>query len=167
MGLQKAFGITFQNRKEIFAMSELILWKNQEISKLRDDLDRLINRCWADLGVDLFLNRVSEGISVDTFETKDALIVKAKLQDMDPKDLDISLSEDTLTIRGKRQEQVVQDGSYYNRVERRLASFSRTIPLPFKVKAQDVKATYKEGFLEIVLPRSRPKRVRLIKIEIR
>ncbi|MEE9420386.1 MAG: hypothetical protein V3W43_12955, partial [Desulfatiglandaceae bacterium] len=60
-------------------MSELIVWKNQEIRKLRRDLDRLIDRCWADLGVSLFLCRVTEDISVETFETKDALIVKAEL----------------------------------------------------------------------------------------
>ncbi len=148
-------------------MSELILWKNQEMSKLRKDLDNLINRCWADLGVNLFLGKVSEGISVDTIETKDALIVKAKLPDIDPKDLDISLSEESLKIKGTKQEQIVQDGSYYNRVERRLASFSRSIPLPFKVKVQDVKATLKQGVLEIVLPKSRPRRARFVKIEIK
>lgn len=148
-------------------MSQLILWKNQEMTKLRRDLDRLINRCWAELGVNLFLGRVSEGITVETFETKDAFIVKVELGNIHPNDVDISLSEDRLTIRGKRQEEVVQDSSYYNRVERRLASFSRSIQLPFKVRTEEVKATLKEGVLEIVLPRWRPKKARVIKIEVK
>ena len=148
-------------------MSELILWKNQEMSKLRRDLDCLINRCWADLGMSLFLGKVSQGISADMFETEDALIVKAELHGIDPQDLDISLTEDNLTIKGKRREEIVQDGSYYNRVQRRLASFSRNIPLPFKVKVEDVKATFKKGLLEIVMPKWSPKKTRFIKIEIK
>jgi HSP20 family protein len=146
-------------------MLELIVWKNQEIRKLRRDLDRLIDRCWADLGVSLFLCRVTEDISVETFETKDALIVKAELHGMDPKDLDISLSQDTLTIKGEKQIEIVQDGGYYSRVERRLASFSRSIPLPFRVKVEGIKATFKQGVLEIVLPKWRPKKAHFIKIE--
>ena len=53
-------------------MSQLIVWKNQEMSKLRRDLDRLINRCWDDLGMNLFLGEVTQDISVEIFETKDA-----------------------------------------------------------------------------------------------
>ncbi len=147
-------------------MSELIVWKNQEMSKLRRDLDRLINRCWDDLGMNLFLGEVTQDISVEIFETKDALTVRAELLDTNPKDLDISLSQDKLIIKGRRHEEIVRDGSYYNRVERRLASFSQSIPLPFRVRVEDIRATFKQGVLDIVLPKWRPKKTRFIKIEV-
>jgi HSP20 family protein len=147
-------------------MSELIVWKNQAMSKLRKDLDHLINRCWDDLGASLFVGNVAADISVEAFETKDALIVKAELPDLDRKDLDISLSQDKLTIKGKRRVKIVREGSYYNTVERLRASFSRTVRIPFRVRIEGIEATFRQGVLEVVLPKWRPRKAHFIKIEI-
>ena len=56
-------------------MSELILWKEEEINKLKRDIDRLFDRCWSDFGVCRFLGEVSEGFSIKLTETEDNLVV--------------------------------------------------------------------------------------------
>ncbi len=112
-------------------MSELIPWMDKEINKMRRDMDRLFNRCWPDIGAELFLEDVSRGFSLETFLTEDTFLIKAVLPGIDPKTLDITISDDKLTIKGSKKEVSVEGSGYYKRVERKLSRFSRTIPLPF------------------------------------
>jgi HSP20 family protein len=148
-------------------MSELILWKDQEMRKLRRDMDRLFSRCWSDLGVDLFLEECSGAPSIDMTETEDALIVRATLKGVKPENLDITLSGDTLIISGKRSEESVDDTGFYPRVERRLSSFQRTLSLPCKVEVDDIEASFKEDHLKIILPKLKSKPVHGIRVKIR
>jgi len=148
-------------------MSELILWKNQQINKLRRDMNRLFERCWSDFGVSLFVEKVSEDISIEMTETDDTLIVKATLEGINPEDLDISVTYDALTISGKKKKKAVEDSSYYYRVERTFSSFERTIQLPCRVDVENTEAIYKEGILKIILPKQSPEKVQRIRIKVK
>lgn len=149
-------------------MSELILWKDEEMSKLRRDIDRLFDRCRSDFGVCRFLGEVSEGFSIKLTETEDTLIVRAELEGVNPENLDVSITHDTLlAIKGEKRVETVEDGGYYHRVKRRFRSFSRTFRLPCRVKVSEIKATYKQGVLNIVMPKWKPQRPRCIKVEIK
>lgn len=148
-------------------MSELILWKNRQINKLRRDMNRLFERCWSDFGDSLFAEKISEDLSIEMTETDDTLVVKATLKDINPEDLDISLTNDTLTISGEKKGKTVEDSSYYYRIERTSGSFKRTIQLPCRIDIENTRATYKKGVLNIILPKQAPEKVQCIKIKVK
>ena len=146
-------------------MSELIPWMDKEINKMRRDMDRLFSRCWPDIGAELFLEDVSGGISLETVLTEDIFLIKAVLTGIDPKSLDISVTDDKLTIKGSKREESVEGSGYYKRVERKLSCFSRTIPLPFYTQIREIKATLSRGILNIVVPKWKPQKACCIEIK--
>ncbi len=147
-------------------MSELILWMDREISKMKKDMDRLFRETWPEIGVDLFREKVSQQIPVETFMTDDAFIVRALLPGVDRKSLDIAAVDYQLTIRGSKKEASDEDHGYFRHVQRKLRSFSRTIPLPFKPEPENIKATLKDDVLTIRIAKEDPKKKRYIRIEL-
>jgi HSP20 family protein len=89
-------------------------------------------------------------------------IVTAELPGILLDDIDISVEEDTLTLRGKREPEMETEDMTYHRRERRYGSFLRTFRVPFRVDAGKVEATFRNGVLSIVLPRAeeeKPKKI--------
>ena len=148
-------------------MSELILWKNQEITKLRRDMRRLFNRFWYDFGVPIFPEGITEPTSIDLSETEDTLIIRAMFPDVDPEDMDISVTGDTLFIKVETREETVESTGRYRRLERRSGSFSRTISLPCRVKVDEIEATYEEGLLKITMPKCAPEEACGVRIQVK
>jgi HSP20 family protein len=148
-------------------MSELILWKNQEITKLRRDMRRLFNRFWYDFGVPIFPEGITEPPSIDLSETEDTLIIRAMFSDVDPEDMDISVTGDTLFIKVETREETVESTGRYRRLERRSGSFSRTISLPCRVKVDEIEATYEEGLLKITMPKCAPEEACGVRIQVK
>lgn len=103
-----------------------------------------------------WLDDNNEGeLSVDVFQTADSIVVKSTIAGVQPEDIDISINNDMLTIRGERrhEEQVQEDDYFYQ--ECYWGSFSRSIILPVEVKAEEVDATLKNGVLTVKLPKAR------------
>jgi HSP20 family protein len=102
--------------------------------------------------------------AVDIYEDGDNLVLKADLPDINEKDLDLRIENNTLTLRGERKfEKKVNEESYF-RVERRYGSFSRSFSLPNTVNSEAIKAEYKSGVLTVVLPKreeSKPKQIKV------
>lgn len=102
--------------------------------------------------------------AVDILDKKEHIIVKAEVPGVDKKDLSISISEDELTIKGEvKREQEINEKDYYH-CERTYGMFSRTLVLPTTVNKDKAKASYKDGILEITLPKSelaKPKEIKL------
>ncbi|HXC93939.1 MAG TPA: Hsp20/alpha crystallin family protein [Geobacteraceae bacterium] len=91
--------------------------------------------------------------SVDMFEEGNELVIKAELAGIKKEDIKVEISGNTLTLSGeKRGEEKVQKKDYY-RVEQSYGSFCRSLELPEGVKGDEVKASYKDGLLEIRVPR--------------
>jgi HSP20 family protein len=148
-------------------MLELTLWKNQEIDRLRRDMDRLFARLWDDFGMPLFPRIARDVPSIGLSESGDKLIISTEIPGLNPEDLDISVTEDRLHITGKTKQESVDKGDTYHSVERRYGSFSRDIPLPCRVMKEEVTATYEGGVLTIVMPKCKPEAARALKITIR
>jgi HSP20 family protein len=146
-------------------MSELTLWKKQEMGKLRRDLARVFRRIGSDFGVPVSFLEVAELFPVELSETESSVVLKAELPGMKPENFDMSVTEDSLTLKGESREERVEESDRYQRVEQRSRSFSRTVALPCRIVPDDVKATYKDGILRIVLPKCKPKKARVITIE--
>ena len=134
-------------------MSELTLWKNKQMNKLRKDMDHLFGRLWTGFGAAVFPGESAGALFIDLSETEDTLTVRAELPGIDPDKLDISVISDRLSISGEKTDEAVESGVYYHRVERRFGFFSRTVRLPCMVKVEDIKVTYKKGVLNIVMPK--------------
>ena len=147
-------------------MAGLIIWKNQEMSKMRRDIDRLFDRLWDDYDMPLFPTTPRGVPFIDIFETKDNLIIKAEIPGINPEELEISITDDNLTIKGETKHEIIRERENYHRMERRYGSFSRTLKLPCRVLIEDVNATYKKGVLHIVMPKCKPDKARQIKVRV-
>ncbi len=103
---------------------------------------------------------------VDVFEEKDDIVVKAELPGMTKEDIEVSLTDHTLTIKGeKKKEEEVKEENYY-RSERSYGSFVRTLELPTEVYADKVKATFKNGVLEVRVPKTEEAKTKEIKVKV-
>lgn len=91
---------------------------------------------------------------VDVTESEKEIRVAAELPGIDEKDIDVSVTRDTLTIKGEKKEEKEEDGKDYYRMERSYGSFCRTIPLPAEVETEKIAASYKKGILNIKIPKS-------------
>ena len=89
--------------------------------------------------------------SIDMFEEKNEVVIKVELPGMKKEDIDISLTDNTITLSGeKKKEEKIEKINYY-RMERSQGSFKRSFHLPAKVKSDKAKASFKDGVLEIQL----------------
>ena len=91
---------------------------------------------------------------VDVTETEKEIKITAELPGIDEKDIDVSVTRDTLTLKGEKKEEKEDNGKDYYRMERSYGSFSRTIPLPVEVDTEKILASYKKGILNIKIPKS-------------
>ena len=104
--------------------------------------------------------------AIDVYEEKDEVVVKAELPGLSKEDLDVTLTESTLTLKGqKKKEEEVKEKNFY-RSERSSGSFVRTIDLPAEVKTDQVKASFKNGVLEIRLPKTEDAKRKVTKVKI-
>jgi HSP20 family protein len=104
---------------------------------------------------------------VDIFSTGDhELVIKAEIPGMNKDDIDITVENFTLTIRGeKKAEQTVKDDQFH-RVERNYGAFTRSFALPHTVDANKVEASYKDGVLTIKLPQREEAKPKQIKVNV-
>jgi len=107
-------------------------------------------------------------MEMDVSETDDAITIRCDMPGMDKEDIDISLKGNVLTIKGERkvEEETKDEEGRVVRKERRFGSFARTFTLPGKVKTEDIKTSYEEGVLTIIVPKEKPKPEKEIKIKV-
>jgi HSP20 family protein len=148
-------------------MPGLTVWKEREIDRLRRDMERLFARLWDDFGIPRF-PRISKTIPAMDLSVKgENLVIRAEIPGIDPEDLDISVTEDRLHIKGLVKQESVNEDENFHRVERKYGTFARDIRLPCRVMKEEVEATYKEGILTIVLPKCRPEPDRTFRVTVR
>lgn len=150
-------------------MANLIRWNPL------DDVQRMRENFYRFFGPDFLfpwsgrdhLESGTWGPSVDVRETKTHIIVHAEIPGVDPKDLDVTITEDALSLRGVvRQEADIEEHGY-RRIERRYGSFQRTIPFPVSVKHNEAEANYQNGILKISVPKAEPGVGKAVKLQIR
>jgi HSP20 family protein len=104
--------------------------------------------------------------AVDIYETSEHIVMKAELPGLTRDDIDIQLQNNILTLRGERKfEKDVKQESYL-RVERSYGPFQRTFSLPAEIQQDEIRATFSDGVLELVLPKAERARPKQIKIEV-
>jgi HSP20 family protein len=104
--------------------------------------------------------------SVDVFEEGDEVVVKAELPGISKEDIDVKVTDDVVTISGeKKKEEKVEKKNYY-RIERSYGSFTRSFRLPTEVQAEKASAKFKEGVLEIRIPKTEEAKKKEKKVSI-
>jgi HSP20 family protein len=104
--------------------------------------------------------------AVDLYEDNNELVAKVELPGLDKDDIDVSISDHTLTVKAeKKQEEEIKDKNYY-RVERSHGAIRRSVELPADVETENIKAIYKNGLLEIRMPRAREEQNKQKRIEV-
>ena len=134
----------------------------RNMTSLRNAMDRLFEdsvvrpgRVWPEL------ERAE--LALDVYQTDSDVVIKATLPGVKPEEVDISITGDTLTIKGEHEEeQEVKEENYLHR-ERRYGAFNRSILVPVQVKADKAEAVFENGVLTLTLPKA--EEVKQIKVK--
>jgi HSP20 family protein len=129
----------------------------REMTSLQGQVDRLVDSMWSG-------RRQSWVPAVDVFDERDAVVLKAELAGMKPDDIQIEVEDNVLTIKGERAFNEKVDDERYHRVERRFGSFRRSLALPQGIKADETKAVYEDGILEVRVPKAAAEQPRRIEV---
>ncbi len=103
--------------------------------------------------------------AVDVFDTNDAVVLRAELPGMKVDDIQIEVDDNVLSLKGERTFEENVDEERYYRVERRYGAFQRSLALPQGVKADEIRATYEDGVLEVTVPKAEAERPRRIEVK--
>jgi len=104
--------------------------------------------------------------SLDVFEEKDEIVVKADLPGMNKDEIEVTVTENVVTIKGeKKKEEEVKEKDYYRR-ERSYGSFVRSVQLPSEVKSDQIKANFKDGVLEVRMPKTEEAKKKSVSVKI-
>lgn len=106
-------------------------------------------------------------VKVDVFEDKNGVTVKADLPGLNEDDIDVTLFDSTLTIRGEKKAEKEDKGENFYMMERSFGSFSRSINLPYKADINKIEAEYKQGVLTITVPRPKTAEGQMKKIKVK
>ena len=158
-------------------MRSLIPWKwgessssspDKAVTEFRKEVDDLFSRFFGSEGW-LPSGYFSRGFTpaVDMSETDTEILVKAELPGVDPKEIEVNIAGTTLTIKGEKKEEREEKTENMHRVERSYGSFFRSINLPCEINEDKIEATFKDGVLNLKLPKTEPDKKRTIKIDVK
>jgi len=151
-----------------FQRPELATWSPfRQLSVLRDEIDRLFES-----PLHALTNTSQQFLSgwlpsIDLFEDRDHLTLRAELPGMRNEDIDIALHGDVLTISGERKEDKKFEDAQTFRSERFLGKFQRAVTLPMPVAADKVDASYTDGVLTVTLPKAEEAKPRQIEVKVK
>jgi len=130
----------------------------REMERMRREMDRLLTG-WP---TGFWRSVVPSYPHMNVWMNEDGAIVAAELPGVSPEDIDISVLNDTLTLKGCRQPHELAEGETTHRRERGCGTFIRTLQLPFQVAAEGIEASFEKGVLHVALPRAeadKPKKI--------
>jgi HSP20 family protein len=136
----------------------------REMRSMRRMMDRFFEEPYRLLGMGE--GEESRSMRVDMHETENEIVIEAALPGVKPEDCDISLRDDSITVSGeiKSERKEEEEGQVYLQ-ERYYGRFQRTIPLPTPVNADKAEATFHDGILRVVMPKSEEQKARHISIK--
>ncbi len=139
----------------------------RDLISIQDRMNRLFDQT-------LSRSRAEEGITasawtpaVDIYETPEMIVLKAELPGVTREDIDIQIRDNTLTLRGERRFAKDVREENYLRIERVYGTFQRNFTLPTTIRQEGIKAVFKDGVLELMLPKAEEAKPKKIAIEIR
>jgi HSP20 family molecular chaperone IbpA len=141
-------------------MSDLILWKNQELQKIKQDMDELLASFMRDFSHPFCHDMLAKTPRMTTFETESSFIVKMDIPNLSPQSLEVILVNHDLIIQGEQD--LPPSGTHGPATQK----FSSRVNLSGHILQQGIRATYREGTLMITLPRKTKPERRKIQVSI-
>ena len=148
-------------------MANLVRWRSpfRELSTVQNEMNDVFDR---------FFGRETERPEwwgegfppANISETNDNVVVTLEIPGMDPKDIDVSVAGDVLTVKGEKKQDKEEKGETWHRTERSYGTFSRTFTLPVGVDPAKSKATLKQGVLEVRLPKAARAKSAPVKVRV-
>jgi HSP20 family protein len=137
----------------------------RDLLSMRDDMNRLFSEFFGRTeGQEGSWMSGTWAPPVDIHETDDALVLQAELPGFSKEDVNVELKDNSLTLKGQRQDEKEVEEEQYHRRERTYGGFQRTFMLPATVDSEKVTATYKDGVLELRLPKRETAKAKRIAI---
>jgi len=148
-------------------MPELVIWKRQKISKLRKDMDRMLEKTLGEFGPSSCPGAALKKPHFELVETDRDIILSAEIPGMDPKDIEIGVIDNVLTITGEIRQNSVNEDINHRRLERRCSTFSKSISIPGRIIVSRIKGTYEKGLLKVIIPKYSGEEKRRAKVRLR
>ena len=143
----------------------------REMESLQRDMDRLFTEFWRDAGtmsgMPGFLGTKALMPQVDESEDESGFHIKMELPGMDQKDVDITLEDGRLTVRGEKKQEEEEKSKDFYRSERSFGSFRRVLPVPGDVDETKIQASFEKGVLKIDLPKTEEARKKVKHITVK
>ena len=137
----------------------------RELVSLREAMNQLFEDSIVRPGSGGMVPRVGGRLAVDMYETDEAVVVKSAIPGVDPADIDISIQNDTLTIKGEtKMDEELAEANYVVR-EHYYGSFSRSLSIPVSIKANEAEAEFEDGILTLTLPKADELKPKAIKVK--
>jgi len=136
----------------------------RELRTLQNEMNRLFSSTFSGAGDDE-LTRGVWNPSVDIFENKDNIVIEAELPGIKPEDVDISVENNVLTLRGERRFEKKDEKDNFHRIERSYGSFVRSFTLPNTVSPDSCDAEFENGVLRVTLQKREEVKARKIQIK--
>lgn len=141
-------------------MARLVRWDPfRDVLSLRDEMDRLLQRGWSE---ETFSGQWAPPL--DLYEEDDRFVIKLDLPGMHSENIEVTLDQNLLSIRGERMFEDEAKQESYHRIERRYGSFARSVSLPAQVDADAIQAEFTDGVLTVTVPKAETAKPRKIKI---
>lgn len=137
----------------------------RDLNKFEDEVNRLFDGIFTREALRSDLNAIFTP-AVDIEETPEEFVLRVDLPGVAPKDVKVSLQGDTLTIRGERRQEGPAKGANQHRLERAHGTFERSFTLGTPVGSDKVKAQYRDGVLEVHVPKAEESRLREIEVQV-
>jgi len=133
-----------------------------DLSRMQEDMNRFFDDFFGE-----HRRGLAEGAwlpAVDVSETEGEFVVRAELPGMDHEDIDINVQNNILTLKGEKKQEKKEENESFHRLERSYGSFSRSFTLPTGVSPDDIKASFKDGVLEVTMPKAEEVKAKRIAI---
>lgn len=138
----------------------------RELRTMQEQMNRMLDMSWnREFGEEL-----KEGVwqpPVDIYEDEHSVVIKAEIPDVDQKDIDVRIENNTLTLRGERKHSSDVKKENYYRVERYFGQFQRSFSLPHSIDQEKIQASCDKGILTIILPKLAEIKQKQISVEVR
>ncbi len=147
-------------------MANIVRWEPfRDLISLREAMDRLFEESFIRPRSGWLAPLGADALAVDVYETDQDVIVKSSVPGIKPEDIDITITGDTLTIKGETKAEEKDEKANYIRQERRYGAFSRSLTLPTTVVAEQAKAEFENGVLTLTLPKAEEVKPKTIKVK--
>ncbi len=147
-------------------MANLVRWEPfRDLISLREAMDRLFEESFIRPRVGWLAPLGAGALAVDMYETDQDVVIKSSVPGVKTEDLDITITGDTLTIKGETKTEEKVEKANYIRQERRYGAFCRSLTLPTTIVAEKAKAEFENGVLTLTLPKAEEVKPKTIKVK--